>query len=82
VALCRATGADTYLAGSDGARYMDLGQFASAGIGVRAQRYEHPVYPQIHGEFVPYLSGLDLLLTAGDQALPILQTGDGWGHLL
>ena len=82
VALCRAAGADTYLAGSAGPGYMDLAQFAAAGIGVRGQRYEHPVYPQVHGEFVPHLSALDLLLTAGDQALPIIRKGDAWSKLL
>ncbi|HMH52708.1 MAG TPA: WbqC family protein [Candidatus Acidoferrum sp.] len=78
VALCRAAGADTYLAGPHGAGYMDLAEFAAAGIAVLAQRYEHPVYAQIHGEFVPHLSALDLLLTAGDQAFAILQKGNGW----
>jgi hypothetical protein len=82
VALCRATGADTYLAGTDGARYMDLAQFTSAGIGVLAQRYEHPVYPQIHGEFVPFLSALDILLATGDQALATVRQGDTWSRLL
>ena len=82
VALCRSAGADTYLAGADGARYMDLTQFASAGIGVLAQRYEHPVYPQIHGEFVPFLSALDILLATGDEALAILRRGDRWSRLL
>jgi hypothetical protein len=82
VALCRATGADTYLAGGDGARYMDLAQFTSAGIGVLAQRYEHPVYPQIHGEFVPFLSALDILLATGNQALGILSRGNAWSRLV
>ena len=31
VALCRAVGADTYLAGRDGARYMDVTRFADGG---------------------------------------------------
>ena len=82
VDLCRAAGADTYLAGSHGAGYMDLDQFAAARIGVLAQTYEHPVYPQIHGEFVPQLSALDLLLTTGDQAIALLRKGDRWSRLL
>ena len=82
VALCQAAGADTYLAGPHGAEYMDLDQFAAAGLEVLAQRYEHPVYPQVHGEFVPHLSALDLLLTTGDQAFAILQSGNGWTRLL
>jgi len=82
VELCRAAGADTYLAGSHGAGYMDLDQFAAARIGVLAQTYEHPVYRQVHGEFVPQLSALDLLLTAGDQAIATLREGDQWSRLL
>jgi len=81
VAFCRAVGADTYLAGQDGARYMDTGRFAAAGITVQAQRYEHPVYAQLNGEFAPFLSALDLLLMHGDEALPILCGGSTWSCL-
>jgi WbqC-like protein family len=78
VALCGAVGADTYLAGRDGARYMDREAFARAGIRVLFQDYKHPEYAQLHGEFAPFLSGLDLLLTHGDDALAILRSGDTW----
>jgi hypothetical protein len=78
IALCRAVGADTYLAGRDGARYMDLERFAGAGIAVLYQDYAHPVYAQLHGEFSPNCCGLDLLLTHGDEALDILRRGDHW----
>lgn len=81
VALCRAVGADTYLAGRDGAAYMDLAQFRAAGIAVETQRYAHPVYAQLHGEFVPLLSALDLLLMHGDDALAILRGGNTWERL-
>jgi hypothetical protein len=82
VALCRAVGADTYLAGRDGARYMDLARFRAAGIAVEAQHYEHPVYTQLHGEFVSSLSALDLLLMHGDEALSILCGGNAWSGLV
>ena len=78
IALCRAVGADTYLAGRDGAKYMDREAFARAGITVLYQDYKHPEYAQLHGEFAPNLSGLDLLLTHGDDALAILRSGDSW----
>ncbi|HEU5194687.1 MAG TPA: WbqC family protein [Methylomirabilota bacterium] len=78
IALCRALRADTYLAGRDGARYMDRQAFARAGITVLFQDYKHPEYAQLHGEFVPFLSGLDLLLTHGDDALALLRSGDSW----
>jgi hypothetical protein len=78
VALCRAVGADTYLAGRDGILYMDLAPFQEAGIQVLCQRYEHPVYRQQHGVFVPELSGLDLLLNEGADALAVTQRGSAW----
>src|SRR4030095_9821394 len=81
VAICRAVGADTYLAGRDGALYLDADQFAAAGIAVSAQRYEHPVYGQGAGEFTPFLSALDLLLMQGDEALGILCEGNTWSPL-
>ncbi|MFN2499498.1 MAG: WbqC family protein, partial [Pyrinomonadaceae bacterium] len=46
--------------------------FARHGIEVEWQNYRHPVYPQQHGEFVPYLSMLDLLLNCGDQSAAII----------
>jgi len=82
VALCQAVGADTYLAGRDGALYLAADQFAAAGIAVETQRYEHPVYAQEHGEFAPFLSALDLLLMHGDEALGILCGGSTWSPLL
>ena len=81
VGLCRAAGADTYLAGRDGALYMDIAQFAAAGIAVEIQQYEPPVYAQEHGEFVPSLSAVDLLLMHGDEALGILCGGSTWSRL-
>jgi len=81
VRLCRAVGADTYLAGRDGALYMDIAQFADAGIAVEAQSYEPPVYAQQHGEFVPALSAVDILLMYGDEALDILCGGSTWSRL-
>jgi hypothetical protein len=81
VELCRVAGADTYLAGRDGALYMDIARFEAAGIAVETQQYAHPVYAQQHGEFVPSLSALDLLLNHGDEALGILRGGSTWARL-
>jgi len=81
VGLCRAVGADTYLAGRDRASYMNIGQFEAAGIAVETQQFEHPVYRQEHGEFAPLLSTLDLLLNHGDEALGILNEGSRWSRL-
>jgi len=68
VNICRHFGAATYLSGDAAQTYLDVGAFERNGIAVEWQRYSHPVYPQLHGEFVPYLSALDLLLNCGDEA--------------
>jgi WbqC-like protein len=76
--LTRAVGGDTYLAGPGARAYARLEAFREAGITVLEQAYAHPVYEQLHGEFVPFLSGLDLLLTCGGAGLRILRGGDSW----
>jgi hypothetical protein len=75
VDICRAVGAGTYLSGADGPKYLDLDQFADAGIEVIFQEYQHPVYPQLFGDFVSHLSALDLVLNCGAEGLNILKSG-------
>jgi hypothetical protein len=78
VQLCRAVGADTYLAGQDAILYMDPAPFQEAGITVLFQHYEHPTYRQQHGPFIPQLSGLDLLLNEGAGAFDLARRGNAW----
>ncbi len=75
VDICRQVGADSYLSGVDGARYMEMERFADAGIEVIFQEYEPPTYPQLFGEFVSHLSALDLVLNCGEESGPILRGG-------
>ncbi|HVE14075.1 MAG TPA: WbqC family protein [Elusimicrobiota bacterium] len=73
LALCRAVGADTYLAGAGASReYLDLPAFARAGIRVLWQQFRHPRYPQLPSgsPFVERLSALDLLFNCGAGATP------------
>jgi hypothetical protein len=49
--ICKALGADTYLAGQGGADYMDLERFEKNGLKLIIQEFKHPVYPQLFGEF-------------------------------
>jgi hypothetical protein len=66
--ICRHFGASTYLSGAAAREYLDVPLFERHGIAVEWQDYAHPVYPQLHGAFVPYLSAIDLLLNCGDAA--------------
>jgi len=75
LALCRHVGADHYLSGNAAQDYLDLALFEAHGIRVSWQNYRHPVYPQLHGPFVPYLSALDLILNLGPESLNIVRRG-------
>ena len=73
--LCRQVGATRYLSGDAASDYLDVALFAGHGIEVVWQNYQHPVYPQQYGDFVPYLSAIDLLLNCGDESAQILKGG-------
>ncbi|MBA4368371.1 MAG: hypothetical protein C0403_12135 [Desulfobacterium sp.] len=74
--LCKHFGADTFYEGSAGKNYINENKFLSQGIKVSYQDYQHPTYSQLYGEFVPYLSIVDLLFNHGWGSLAIL-TGEG-----
>ncbi len=73
--ICRHFGADTYLAGQGGANYMDITRFKESRIRVLFQKYEHPVYPQLFGDFVSHLSVIDLLLNCGPEGAALIGKG-------
>lgn len=65
VAICKKLEAGTYLTGVGSRDYLQEPLFEAEGIKVAWQDFKHPVYPQFHGEFVPYLSGIDILFNCG-----------------
>jgi hypothetical protein len=70
--ICRHFGATTYLSGDAAQTYLDVALFERHQIRVEWQRFRHPTYPQLHGDFVPFLSALDLLLNCGDDSARVL----------
>ena len=73
VEICRHFAADRYLSGNAAQSYLDDQLFDKAGIEVVWQDYVHPSYPQLHGEFVPYLSALDLVLNMGPESPQVVR---------
>ena len=73
--LCRHFGATRYLSGNSAQDYLDVARFRAAGIDVAWHDYAHPTYAQLHGDFIPYLSVLDLLLNVGKSSLAALHQG-------
>jgi hypothetical protein len=75
--LCEHFGARRYLSGNAAQSYLDEAAFEARGVRVVWQNYQHPVYPQQHGAFVPYLSALDLVLNCGgERAAKIIAGND------
>lgn len=70
--ICRRVGADTYLSGAGGHKYLEPSEFEKAGIKLEFQRFEHPVYPQHTlkqgSAFIPCLSAIDGLFNCGGGA--------------
>lgn len=74
--ICRQLNGDVYLSGRDGSKYLDLDLFKHESIQVVFQDYKHPRYPQLYGEFEPFLSVIDLLFNCGPESLSILKKGE------
>lgn len=70
--ICKIFNADTFYEGAIGKNYIDEGYFNRHGIKVEYQDYKHPVYKQLYGVFMPYLSVIDLLFNHGRESLSIL----------
>ncbi len=81
IEMCGKVGADTYISGQGARDYIDLPALGEAGIRHFFCRFEHPVYPQMHGEFLPNLSALDLLFNCGGRANEILRRCIETSHL-
>lgn len=71
--ICKALGADTYLAGKGGADYMDLERFEKNKLKVMIQEFAHPVYPQLFDGFQSHLSIVDLLFNCGPESMKIIR---------
>lgn len=65
VDILEKVGSKRYLSGVGAKAYFDPAPFERSGIEVVWQEFEHPQYPQMHGEFIPYLSTIDLLFNCG-----------------
>ena len=62
VAICKATGADCYISPEGSRGYIEENDlFALNDIDLVYHAYHHPEYRQINGDFLAYLSALDLL---------------------
>jgi hypothetical protein len=74
--MCLHLKADLYIFGAQGRNYADVDKFRANGVEPHFQDYQHPTYEQLHGEFLPYMSAIDLLFNEGPRSLDILMSGN------
>lgn len=67
--IVQALDGDRYITGHGAAAYLDHEAFDQAGISVEYMDYRKKPYPQAHGAFTPYVTGLDLVAHCGPEGL-------------
>lgn len=60
-----AVGGDVYITGHGARNYLDHELFERRGVRVEYIDYQKVPYPQLHGDFTPYVSVLDLIANCG-----------------
>lgn len=71
--LVLAVQGDNYLTGLGSRDYLDEELFSQSGVQVSWQDFRHPTYSQLHGNFEPMLSCLDLFFNYGNDAALVLR---------
>jgi len=74
--MCVKLGAELYIFGAQGRNYADSDKFRSCGVEPCFQQYNHPNYRQLYGDFLPYMSVIDLLFNEGPASRGIILAGN------
>lgn len=64
--------AEVYVTGHGAQNYLDHQAFDDAGVAVEYMDYQRKPYPQLHGDFDPHMSVLDLIANTGPDAAQII----------
>lgn len=70
--LCVAVAADVYVTGHGARNYLNHDLFDRSGIKVEYMKYNMTPYPQLHGDFIPYVSALDLVANCGKEGASVI----------
>jgi hypothetical protein len=76
IQIVKKVGGDIYLSGFGGVKYQEETEFAKAGIKLMYTDFNHPVYKQLWGDFIPDLSIVDLMFNMGSKAFELIK--DSW----
>lgn len=74
--LCKEVGATEYISVPGSKNYLDESSaFEDIGVPVHYFNFHHPEYPQLFGDFLPYMSVIDILFNCGDQSADLISSG-------
>lgn len=65
IEILKKLNADIYISGKGALEYLELEKFEENGIKIEFQNFNHPIYPQLYGEFIKNLSIIDMLMNIG-----------------
>lgn len=72
--IVRELGGTTYVTGHGAVAYLDHELFESAGVRVEYMDYAKIPYPQLHGDFTPFVSALDLVANMGPDGANLIRS--------
>lgn len=64
-----------YITGHGARQYLDHALFEAEGVHVEYLDYQKQPYPQLHGEFTPFVSVLDLIGNLGKDGARVMVSG-------
>ncbi|CAN7243440.1 WbqC family protein [Pararhizobium sp. LjRoot255] len=64
-----------YITGHGARNYLNHALFEEKGIAVEYMQYERTSYPQLHGDFTPYVTALDLVANCGVEGTKMIGSG-------
>ncbi len=70
--ITRAVGGDNYITGHGARNYLDHELFERTGVKVSYMDYRRTSYAQLHGEFTPYVTALDVIANCGKQGAALI----------
>lgn len=73
--LLNVIGADDYISGPSAKDYIQPQAFLQMKINLHWFEFEHPEYPQFQGDFIPFLSVVDLLFNLGEKSIEYIREG-------
>jgi hypothetical protein len=81
--IVKLLGGDTYITGHGGKNYLDHKAFERQGVEICYMDYKCTPYPQLHGDFTPFVTALDLVANCGVEGASYIQSGViGWREFM